>query len=300
MSRVLEAPTQWHLTRAGWVLCIVGIGVGVAASVTGDRMLGCLLWSMLSTLTVAAVGSRRNLAGLHAHRRLPDELFAGRPAVGGLVLTTTRARPSRQVQVQEQGLTTGARFDLLPGHGRDERAAHWRFPRRGPVHLTGLLLRSCYPFGLIARQRLVSLPAPLLIYPHPEGREGARVRSGAGEQDEAHARGVGQGDFQGLREYVAGDPVRQLHWPTTARTGRAMVVVRGAQAAREVIIEVAEGRGAAWERALSAAAAGIQRHAAAGDAVGLRLSGELLEPRSARMWRRVLLERLARAERREG
>ncbi|MDG1481062.1 MAG: DUF58 domain-containing protein [Myxococcota bacterium] len=281
------------------MLCIVGIGIGIATSMTGDRMLGCIFWSMLSTLTVAAVRSRRNLAGLQAHRLLPDELFAGLPAAGNLVLTTTRAHPSRQVRVQEQGMATTAWFDLLPGHERAACRVRWRLSPRGPVRLTGLFLRSSYPFGLFSRQRLLPLPATLMVYPHPEGREGVRIRSGQGEQDEAHARGSGQGDFQGLREYVAGDPVRRLHWPTTARTGRAMVVVRGAQAARAVIIEVAEGRGADWERALSAAAAGIQRHAAAGDAVGLRLGGELLEPRPAEEWRRVLLETLARAERRE-
>ncbi len=289
---------QWHLTRAGRVLCVVGIGVGIAASMTGDPLLGCILWSLLSTLTVAAVLSRRNLDGLQAHRRLPEELFAGVPARGRLVLTARRSRPSRQVVVHERGMTTAARFEHLPGRGQGERSTRWRLQSRGKVRLTGLSLRSRYPFGLISRQRLLPLSAELIVYPRPEGREGARVLSGHGEQDEARARGVGEGDFQGLREYVAGDPVRRLHWPTTARTGRAMVVVSGARAAREVVIEVAEGRGADWERALSAAAAGVQRHAAAGDAVGLRLSGELLEPRLAGMWRRVLLEKLALAERR--
>jgi uncharacterized protein (DUF58 family) len=200
--------------------------------------------------------------------------------------------------LQELNATAAVRFEHLAGHSQDERSAQWRLPHRGTTRLTGLSLRSHYPFGLISRQRILPMAAEVVVYPHPEGRDGARMLIGEGDQDETRARGTGDGDFQGLREYVAGDPVRRLHWPTTARTGRAMVVVSGARSAREVIIEVAEGRGEDWERALSAAAAGVQRHTAAGDAVGLRLRGELLPPRVAGMWRRVLLEKLARAERR--
>jgi uncharacterized protein (DUF58 family) len=292
------SPDRWHLTGAGRVLCAVGIGVGIATSLTGDPLLGCILWGQLSTLAAAATLSRRNLDGLRAARRLPDELFADTPASGGLLLINPHPRPVRQITVQEQGTATSVHFEHLDGHGRDERSARWRLSGRGEHTLVGLRLRSRYPFGLIARERILALPAALVVFPRPTGQDGVRLLSGRGDQDDSSSRGSGEGDFQGLREYAAGDPVRRLHWPTTARTGRPMVVVHGARAAREVIIEVAEGRGERWEAALSAAAAGVQRHCAAGDAVGLRLGGELLPPRSSGMWRVVLLERLARAERR--
>lgn len=78
-----------------------------------------------------------------------------------------------------------------------------------------------------------------------------------------------------------------------------MVVVTGAQTARAVVVEVAEAQGEDWERALSAATAGIEHHFLLQDAVGLQLGGETFPPRSDGSWRRFLLERLARAERRE-
>ncbi|MFT5684456.1 MAG: hypothetical protein ACI8RZ_005397, partial [Myxococcota bacterium] len=83
----MSRPDRWHLTGAGKVLCAVGIGVGIAATLTGDPLLGCILWGLLATLTLAATLSRRNLDGLKAHRRLPEELFADTPAPGSLLLT---------------------------------------------------------------------------------------------------------------------------------------------------------------------------------------------------------------------
>ena len=294
----MSSEDRWGLTRAGLGFCALGIGVGVAAAFTRDPLLGCILWGQLTTLTAAATLSRRNLVGLRAHRRLPEELFADIPAGGGLLLINPHPRPVHQVTVQEVAAATSARFERISGHGTDGRQVRWHFARRGRRALVGLTLRSHYPFGLIFRERTLLQPASLVIYPHPEGREGARMLDSRGERDDATTRGIGGGDFQGLREYTAGDPVRLLHWPTTARTGRPMVVVTGARTTHAVIIEVAEGRGVDWERALCAAASSILRHFSAKDAVGLQIGSELLPARAGGGWRRVLLEKLALAERR--
>lgn len=290
---------RWRLTRAGIGFCALGIGVGVAAVLTADPLLGSILWGQLATLAAAATLSRRNLAGLRAHRELPAELFAAAPALGQLWLSNSRARPAHQVVVQELDSPTRARFVATPAHSRDARPVRWQFSHRGRCELAGLTLRSSYPFGLIARERSLPQPADLIIYPQPAGEQGVRLLAGRGDWEDVAALGQGDGDLQGLRPYVPGDPVRRLHWPTTARAGRPMVVVTGSQTAREVIVEVAEAEGADWERALSAAAAGIEQHFAAQDAVGLQIEGEAFAPRSDGGWRRVLLERLALAAPRE-
>lgn len=289
---------RWGLTRAGLIFCALGIGVGVAAALTRDPLLGCILWGQLATLTAAVVLSRRNLADLTAHRRLPDELFARIPAAGTLVLTNPRPQPAWQVLIQENGASVSARVGCIGSRGRAERTVQWRFLDRGAAALSGLTLRSEHPFGLVFRERRLSCPVRLVVYPEPLGEDGIREHLGAGERDSTLGRSMGAGDFQGLRPYVPGDPVRRLHWPTSARVGQPMVVLTGAQSSRQVVVEVAEGKGAAWEQALSSAAAGIQRHFAAGNAVGLHIGEELLPPRAGGGWRRVLLERLALAARR--
>ena len=289
---------RWGLTRTGVGFCVLGLGVGAAVTLTGDPLLGGILWGQLATLAAAAVLSRRNLAGLRGARCLPGELFAEVEAHGELVLVNPGSHPALQVRVGESHGTTSARFAAVAGHGRQQRPVQWRFRDRGRHTLAGLVLSSDYPFGLIYQRRHLSLSAELVVYPYPDGQQGTRSLPGAGDQESSRSSGIGEGDFQGLREYVAGDPVRRLHWPTTARAGRPIVVVTSARACREVIVEVAEGRGEVWERSLRAATAGVERHFRDGAAVGLRLEGELLVPRADRDWRRVLLERLALAGRR--
>jgi len=83
------------------------------------------------------------------------------------------------------------------------------------------------PLGLF--QRCVKVPAPpatLAVLPrrHPlphfELPGSARFQPG-GEATSRHAGAAGE--FTGLRDYQPGDPLRLIHWPTWARTGKPVV-----------------------------------------------------------------------------
>lgn len=106
------------------------------------------------------------------------------------------------------------------------------------------------------------------------------------------------GGFRGLRRYVPGDPLRDLHWPTTARTGKPMIIMRNQEVSDEVVVDVMEHSGTAWERSLSRAAGQVVHHSTVGHAVGLRMAGRVFGPRTGDAWRRHLLGLLARAPRR--
>jgi uncharacterized protein (DUF58 family) len=71
------------------------------------------------------------------------------------------------------------------------------------------------PLGLLGMNRrfVVGLPHPIHIGPQPEPVAGVRLPDRGAFAD--HDDGV----VRGTRPYVAGDPMRVVHWPSTARTG---------------------------------------------------------------------------------
>jgi uncharacterized protein (DUF58 family) len=98
--------------------------------------------------------------------------------------------------------------------------------RRGHVHLRGLTLARTDPLGLVRALRPVPAPDSLLVlprrYPLPALMlPGARRYQPGGI---ALASSVGDSEeFVSLREYRPGDPLKRIHWRSSARVGRAVV-----------------------------------------------------------------------------
>lgn len=99
--------------------------------------------------------------------------------------------------------------------------------RRGLIRLDDLRVLLPDPLGFFQRCPRVKAPADTLAvlphrYPLPafELPGSARFQPGA----DATSRNPGpSGEFIGLRDYQPGDPLRLIHWPSWARTGRPVV-----------------------------------------------------------------------------
>jgi uncharacterized protein (DUF58 family) len=99
--------------------------------------------------------------------------------------------------------------------------------RRGVIRLDDLQVLLPDPFGLFQRCRKVVTPVTTMIvlpvrYPLPpiELPGGAAFKISG----ESNTNSIGNsGEFVGLRDYRPGDPLRQIHWKSWARTGRPIV-----------------------------------------------------------------------------
>ena len=99
--------------------------------------------------------------------------------------------------------------------------------RRGVIALDDMRVLLPDPFGIFQRCRKVKAPASTLIvlprrYPLPP----IELPGGAAFKitGEANTNSIGtSGEFVGLRDYRPGDPLRQIHWKSWARTGRPIV-----------------------------------------------------------------------------
>lgn len=287
-------------TRAGGAYLVLVLGVLVGAVNTGNNLLYLVLSAMLALLVLSNLLAELNLRGLRVVRVLPDELFAGRAGEGGFLLRNDRralAAWSVHVEELDGGGAHGLAMTLPPGESL-RLPARWTLPSRGRQRLGRLRLWSEMPFGLVRRWIDLPMDEEVLVYPTPGEGRGGLPGAGPGVSREDPRRSGQEGDFHALRPYEPGDPLRDLHWRTTARTGRPMVIQRGALARTEVLVRVEEARGERWERALSAAAGEVERQARRGAAVGLQIGERRLDPRPGDAWRRRLLAELAMAPRR--
>jgi len=298
--RVRVTPTREGL----WFLALL-LGVLAAAVNTGNNLLYIVLACLLALLMVANVLAEVNLRGLEVRRVLPPEAFAEAPSSGWVELHNTRRGRAWTVQVDdldvlERGeatddtpiLATGVALSVPPG-GSIRVPVRWRFPSRGRHRLGVLRLSSAFPFGVLRRSRTVARRDQLVVYPRPAAGGEAERGAATGITADAPRRRGNQGELVGFREYVPGDSLRDIHWTTSARVGRPLVIVRSGQVAREVVIRVDATQGPGVEAAVRRATGAVLRHLSWGHAVGLELGKERLEPRTGPTWRRTLLGRLA-------
>jgi uncharacterized protein (DUF58 family) len=262
------------LTRQGWVVLFVATGVLLAARAFGIIELyiaGAVLAILPPTalLYVRAVRVRlrvaRSLSPTRVHAGDPTRVELGATNLGGRRTPVLRLR-------DPVGGTRGALLHLAPLRPGESARAAYRLPttRRGIIAVGPLGLEVDDPFGLASQQAEAAPILELTVYPRIDR---IAAPGGGGDRDPhgavANPNVLGQqgDDFYSLREYVVGDDLRRVHWPSTARRDELMVRHDEMpwQDRTTVVLDVrrASHSAASLERAVSAAASVVT--AAAGE-----------------------------------
>lgn len=170
--------------------------------------------------------------------------------------------------------------------------------RRGVRGTLAVEVRSSAPLGVVTvtRRWAVKLHDPVHVAPRPApitwSPTPAPVPSAVVGWS---ARGRGDDELLGVRPYVAGDPLRAVHWPSTARVGS--VIVRDLEPPAQLGAVVRcqlDGSDADEERA--SRAAGLVEAISAAGGVAVLCTNEGGAPVSAPADRFSAGRRLARAE----
>jgi uncharacterized protein (DUF58 family) len=215
-----------RVSPVGWAV----IGVGLVTLVAG-RLLG---WGELAGLGAAA--ALTVVAGLvlsfgkaqfEVDLELTDRrVRVGERALGRLEVVNAGRQRSLAARVE---LPVGPQVaDLwlpsLPAQGRHEELFAIPTDRRGVIVVGPVRVRRGDPFGLVSRGR--SWTGSIELFVHPRVLTLAGTRPGLLRDLEGQAtRDLSDSDmsFHALRDYVAGDDRRMIHWRTSARVGALMV-----------------------------------------------------------------------------
>lgn len=298
------------LTERGTGMVAAGIALWVASRVFGVSelqmaavaclaLVGCAL--AFTTLTSTQLTVRRSVR--------PTRLFAGDEGRVELLVTNTARLPTANLELRDRAPLTiadGTRTSLppLPAGARTTFTYRVRGDHRGRFELGPLTVRLRDPFGLVARERILYGRAEIVVYPPiwrlPDGVPFAGTTTTGGE---GRPRPLPSGqDLANVREYVRGDDLRTVHWPTTAHRGKLMVrQAEAPQDPRAVVLldirpsrHVGAGPTASLEAAVSAAASTIHHLTDRGRSVVL-LDRPVTAPPIALPWQHWL-DRLAELE----
>lgn len=223
----LRPPRRLKFTREGRYFVAISVGIGMAAINTGNNLLYLLLGWLLSVIIASGVLSEQVLRGLRIQRRPPGRIFAGQPFLMEISVENAKGSlSSYSIEVEDRiagGMLDKKCYFLKVPAGRTQRTSYRHtFGRRGLYRFTGFRVGTKFPFGLFRKSRDVEVAKDLIVYPqiHPITVPSPRAHYAGNDT----ARQIGRrGEFFGLREYRDGDDRRDIHWRSTARTGRPLV-----------------------------------------------------------------------------
>jgi uncharacterized protein (DUF58 family) len=271
-------PLGWAATAAGAVLTALGVAARWApVAVLGVGMLVLVAGSAAYVLRRPAVSLERAVE--------PPRVQKGLPAISLISATNRSRRPVGALAiVQRMGdREIPARLERLRPGETTTRAYRLPTSERGTFEVGPVELPRADPFGLcrtvqhLGRPQVISVhPRLLPLRPLPTGIS----RNLEGPSNDSSP--AGSITFHRLREYVVGDDLRLVHWPSTARLGTLVVRhnVDTAQPYTVVVLDLhpdgysadtfeeAVDVAASVSIALSAGRAPVQLRTTAGDRLG--------------------------------
>jgi uncharacterized protein (DUF58 family) len=235
------------VTRFGWSAAIVAVAV---------TALGVLLrWPAalglgVSVLVVVgvALSSLLRPPDVRIERRItPLRVRKGELAIAHLSLRNRSRRPfPGAVGVQEVGGTeVEVALPRLRRGEEDIRASVLPTDRRGQHAVTPVVLRRRDPFGLVQVEQRHGREAQLLVLPRVLAFRALRdslTRSLEGVADDTTPHGTMT--FHQMREYVPGDDIRRIHWPSTAKVAHTgqLVVRQDVDDAQPFVVVIVDTR----------------------------------------------------------
>jgi len=285
------------------LLCLV---VAIGATNTGNNGLYLVLAAMLASMVVSGIVSRGNVRGVSCEVEAVGEVFARQPALLKVRLENRLKRSTAQALFfLYEGLPGPLWIDpLAPGETR-EVFVEGSFSRRGVVREPDAGLLSRFPLGLFRKYRRALLAREVVVYPLPESGRVDEPPPDDARGGRPHPRRRGGGaEIRTLRDFVAGDDPRDLHWKQSARMRKWIVREREAERDRTLILTIDNAVPdpsdpqslEALERTISRCAGQALVLLSRGAEVGLHARGVDVPAAAGRPQRARVLDALARLE----
>lgn len=210
------------------ILIITGVAL-YSAMATGFTVFYILLYALIAALGGSLLWGYFNLAGLHISARRQSGLArVGDEVETELYIRNKSPLPKLLLEIRDMqdlpGPATGTVLNLRPF-----QTLRWTgralLVKRGAYTLGPVRAYSTDLFGLFRLHRTFGRVQEIVVYPTAVDLPLFQLSVAEGLQ-----QGVGQRrsyevtpSVSTLREYVEGDSLRRIHWPSTMRTNKLMV-----------------------------------------------------------------------------
>ncbi len=288
-------------TKPGLML-VATLLVLLVASINYQLNLGYLLTFLLAGCAVVGMHvCHGTLRGLTMHLIAPGAHFALAPAGFSIKLTN----PSRSVRyglgLAVHDATHAERWAYadVPAQGHSAVTVSFKPEQRGLHRLPTLTAETRFPLGTFRVWTVWRPAAQIMVYPAPELHAPPLP---AGEPRAGSAQALrtqpSAGEFDGVRAYRRGDPLKLVVWKQAAKAqarGSNELVSRDTQQSQryELWLDFAQAGNLGTEHKLSRLTAWVLLAEKNGVDYGLRLPGQEIKPAQGAAHQRQCLEALA-------
>ncbi|SFM05464.1 DUF58 domain-containing protein [Variovorax sp. OV329] len=286
-------------TKAGWLLGLTLL-VLLIASINYQLNLGYLLTFLLAgSVAVGMHVCHGTLRGLAMHLLPPEPQFAGAAAVLRVVLDNARRSARYGIGMAVRGSGAWAWCDV-PAQGSSTLDIAFKPEHRGLHPVPPFTAETRFPLGTFRVWTVWRPAARVLVYPAPEAHPPplppGEPRSDAGQVGGARAQHAGE--YDGIRAYRRGDPLKMVAWKKVARaeaTGSDDLFSRDTQQAQrqELWLDAQHCGLPEHEARLSRLCAWVLMADKLGLDYGLRVAGRQVAPSQGEAHKRQCLELLA-------
>lgn len=284
--RVFILPTQRGMGMVGTTVLLLLI-----AFIYNNNLVYLLSFLLASIFFVTILHTFKALAGLVVRAGPVQPVFAGEAAG----FTVTVSNPGKH---QRPALSANLENEQSFSLDADESKTLTLYVatrKRGWLLMDTVTLASTYPLGAFRAWSPLRFNSKVLVYPKPGAAaipfpEGG----GTGEKGAYTASRAGQDEFNGVRGYQAGDPLRQIHWKAYAKgQGLYSKQYAGDEEVGELWLDYSKAPGGHFEERISQLCRWVLDAEQAGLKYGLLLPGRKLEPGCGKKHYSSCLEALA-------
>jgi len=282
-------------TRPGFMLAVTLV-VLLVGSINYQLNLGYLLTFLLAGS--GAVGMHvchATLRGLTLILMPPAPQFAGASTTLSVVLNNTRraVRHGIGLAVLDAAHEDHWSWTDVPAQGSCTVQVAFQPQRRGLHRVPPLTAETRFPLGTFRVWTVWRPAAQVLVYPQPEPNPPPLPPGEPRAGGVAASRVQNSGEFEGVRAYRRGDPLKLVVWKKAAKS-QELVSRDTLQAQRhELWLDAALIALADPEARLSRLAAWVLQADKLGQDYGLRLGGQQIAPSAGEAHKRRCLEALA-------
>ena len=282
-------------SRAGFML-FATLLVLLVASINYQLNLGYLLTFLLAGSALAGMHvCHGTLRGLRLNLLAPDPQFAGASTPLSVVLHNERRSVRHSIGLAVLDETHQGRWVWadVPAQGSETVHVAFKPEQRGLHRVPPLTAETRFPLGTFRVWTVWRPAAQVLVYPMPEAMPPALPPGEPRAGGAASARLQGAGEFDGVRAYRRGDPLKLVVWKKAAKADE--LVSRDTEQAQryELWLDFAHAGNAGTEQRLSRLTAWVLQADKLASDYGLRLPAQRIPPGSGEAHKRRCLEALA-------
>ena len=210
-------------TRVGWYYALILLALFGIAVKFDNQSAFMMLFILVSVGLIAMVYTHNNVVNLQMDSHPSKSVFLGQSALFPITLSNQSAKPRHAVW-----LIAGGFHQLTQLDAGQNQTIELKLPtvQRGYLSCEPVNLSSLYPIGVffcwtkrfVPNERCLVYPQPLDLVAFPE--------DGTQQGKEQQSANVLQGaeDYAGMKAYQDGDRMRDIHWPSLAKTNKLVSI----------------------------------------------------------------------------